>query len=168
MSNNNKRTCDSKDDRSSSSSYNRSSYRTDKRDDHYPHRSRNYSSSKYSSSTHQQHNDRRTNTNYSSPPRLASKIIAPEANSSHSTAESNPHETTTEDRNKIYNRLKSINDPNASTSPLNNSNKTSSTGSSFVNSNGGSQRSRSNLIQIMTTEATPGPSRKFFIKIYSE
>ncbi|CAF0936998.1 unnamed protein product [Rotaria sordida] len=162
-SNNNKKTFDSKDEKSSNSSHNKSIRRSEKRDDHCSHRARNYhsyttskySSRDYSSSTYQSNIDRRTtNSNFSSPPRLSSKILTTDGNSSLDNTEINQHETSTEDRNRIYNRLKNMNDTNTSVIPINNNtNKISSSGPSFINTNGGSQRSRSNLIQIVTTEA---------------
>ncbi|CAF2969972.1 unnamed protein product [Rotaria sp. Silwood2] len=164
-SNNHKKTFDSKDEKSSNSSHNKSTCRSEKRDDYHSYRSRNYhsyASSKYSSrdcssSTHQSNIDRRTtNSNFSSPPRLPSKIITTDGNSSLHNTESNQHETSTEDRNRIYNRLKNMNDTNTPVIPINNTNKISSSGPSFINTNGGSQRSRSNLIQIVTTETASG------------
>ncbi|CAM4897708.1 unnamed protein product [Rotaria socialis] len=156
--NHNKKIFDWKDDRSSNSSYNKSLHRSEKRDEHHSNRQRNYHSylsSKYSSSSH---NERRATTD-SSPPRLPSKILIPDGNSSLPSTESTRNTTSTEDRNRIYNRLKNMNDTNTPVSPINNSNKISSTGSPFMNSNGGSQHSRSNLIEIVTTEAASGSTQ---------
>ncbi|CAF1300387.1 unnamed protein product [Rotaria sp. Silwood1] len=162
-SNNHKKTFDLKDEKSSNSSYNKSTRRSEKRDDYYSHRSRNYpsytsskySSRDYSSSTHQSNADRRTtHSNFSSPPRLLSKIVTTDGNSSLHNNETKQHEISTEDRNRIYNRLKNMNDTNTPIIPINHSNKISSPSSSFSTTNGGSQRSRSNLIQIVTTAAT--------------
>ncbi|CAF2076606.1 unnamed protein product [Rotaria magnacalcarata] len=156
--NHNKKIFDWKDDKSSNSSYNKSSHRSEKRDEHYSNRQRNYHSylsSKYSSSSH---NERRATTD-SSPSRLPSKILISDGNSSLPSMESTQNTTSTEDRNRIYNRLKNMNDSNRPVSPISNSNKTSSTGSPFMNSNGGSQHSRSNLIEIVTTEAASGSTQ---------
>ena len=173
-SNDNKRTSYSKDENPSKSFYSKSTYRSEKRTNYYSNRynssrnhhsysSSNYSSRNCSSSINQSHVDcRATSTNFSSSYRLSSKIRTPDENLSLHNAESNEHETSTEDRNRIYNRLKNMNGTNMPIIHMNTLNKTSSSGSSFSNSNGGSQRSRSNLIQIVTTEVAPISARKFF------
>lgn len=148
---------------STSNNHNRSTDRTEKRcDDYNSHRhssSRNYHpypSSKHSSRDNSSSTPTDRRTNISSPPTIQSKIVMSDGNN---------HETSTEDRNRIYNRLKAMNDPNAPTIPINNTSKISCSGPPFANSNGGTQRSRSNLIQIVTTEpssVSSSSTRKYF------
>lgn len=146
-----KRSLDSKIDRPSTSDIRHSS----KRDDSRSNSSRNYhSTSKSSSSRDHPHYDRRSNhSNLSSPSRIPS--------STHPNDSSINRQTSKDDQNRVYNRLKKnhVNDsPNSSLSPSNHSNKTPTLSTTFTNTNGGSQHARSNLIQIVTSEVT----RKFF------
>lgn len=120
-----------------------------KRDDYRSNSSRNYHSASKSSSSSRDHanNDRRSNL--SSPSRIPS--------STHPNDSSVHRQTSKEDRNRVYNRLKNVHvneNTNASLSPSNHSNKTPTLSTNFINTNGGSQRARSNLIEIVTSEVT--------------
>ena len=75
------------------------------------------------------------------------------------TTESKERETSSGDRSRIFNRLRNAND----TTNHNPDKSSSSTSQTFNNTNGASQRARSNLIQIVTTSDSSASKRSYFL-----